>query len=154
MDFTSICRADSPRDKYFFTLYGEDDFLQQKYEEWKESFPFNDQLLYLSYQVEQGKENEINHLQGMLQLMLKKRMRALKKILKLCTIHLEGIRDVKAAVMYVNKKDTRVGEHVTLGDLKSTKDKASFGMRKTKNPNIEYSNLHYFNREKRHERNV
>ena len=55
MDFTTICRADSPRDKYFFTLYGGDDFLQQKYEEWKESFPFDDQLLYLSYQVEQGK---------------------------------------------------------------------------------------------------
>ena len=42
-------------------------------------------------------------------------MRVVKKILKSCTIHLEGIRDVKAAVMYVNKKDTRVGELVTLG---------------------------------------
>ena len=123
MDFTTICRADSPRDKYFFTLYGGDDFLQQKYEEWKESFPFHDQLLNLSYQVEQGKDNEMKHLQGMLQLMQKKRMRVVKKMLKSYTIHLEGICDVKAAVMYVNKKDTRVGEHVTLGDLKSTKDK-------------------------------
>ena len=147
MDFTTICRADSHRDKYFFKLYGEDDFLQKKYEEWKESFPFDDQLLYLSYQVEQGKDNEMKHLQGMLQLMQKKRMHAVKKILKSCTIHLEGIRDVKAAVMYVNKKDTRVGEHVTLGDLKSTKDKTSFGMRKAKNSNIEYSDLHNFNRE-------
>ena len=148
MDFTAICRADSPRDKYVFMLYGGDDFLQQKYEEWKESFPFDDQLLYLSYQVEQGKDNEMKHLQGMLQLMQKKRVRAVKKILKSCTIHLEGIRDAKAAVVYVNKKDTRVGEHVTLGDLKSTKDKTSFGMRKAKNPNIEYSDLHNFNREK------
>ena len=56
----------------------------------------------------------------------------MKNILKSCTIHLEGIRDVKAAVMYVNKKDTRVREHVTLGDLKSTKDKTSFGMHKGK----------------------
>ena len=66
----------SPRDKYFFTLYGGNDFLQQKYEEWKESFPFDDQLLYISYQVEQGKDNEMKHLQGMLQLMQKKRMHA------------------------------------------------------------------------------
>ena len=80
MAFTTIFRADSPRDKNFFTLYGGDDFLQQKYEEWKESFPFDIQLLDLSYQVEQGKENEIKHLQGMLQLMQKKRMRAVKKI--------------------------------------------------------------------------
>ena len=54
---------------------------------------------------------------------------------------MEGIHDVKAAVMYVNKNDTRVGEHVTLGDLKSTKDKASFGMRKAKNPNMTYTTL-------------
>ena len=67
---------------------------------------------------------------------------------------MEGIRDVKAAVMYVNKKDTRVGEHVTLGDFKSTKDKTSFGMRKAKNPNIAHSDLHSFNPEKKHERNV
>ena len=147
MDFTTICRADSPRDKYFFTLYGGDDFLQQKYEEWKESFPFDDQLLYLSYQVEQGKDNEMKHLQGMLQLMQKKRMHAVKKILKSYTIHLEGIRDAKAAVVYVNKMDTRVGEHVTLGDLKSTKDKTSFRMRKAKNLNNEHSDLHNFNRE-------
>ena len=98
--------------------------------------------------MEQGKENKIKHLQGMLQLMQKKRMRAVKKMLKSCTIHLEGILDVKSAVMYLNKKDTRVGEHVTLGDMKSTKDKTSFGMRKAKNPNIEYSDLHNFNREK------
>ena len=47
MDFTTICLADSPRDKYFFTLYGGDDFLQQKDEEWKELFPFDDQLYIL-----------------------------------------------------------------------------------------------------------
>ena len=75
----------------------------------------------LVYQVEQGKDNEMKHLQGMLQLMQKKRVRAVKNILKSCTIHLEGIRDVKAAVVYVNKKDTRVGEHVTLGDFKIDK---------------------------------
>ena len=55
--------------------------------------------------MEQGKDYEMKHLQGMLQLMQKKRMRAVKKILKSCAIHLEGIRDVKAAVMYVNEKD-------------------------------------------------
>ena len=60
---------------------------------------------------------------------------------------MEGIRDVKAAVIYVNKMDTRVGEHVTLRDLKSTKDKTSFVMRKAKIPNIEHGDLHNFNRE-------
>ena len=84
--------------------------------------------------MEQGKDNEMKHLQGMLQLMQKKRMHAVKKILKSYTIHLEGIRDAKAAVVYVNKKDTRVGEHVTLGDLKSKKIKQAFVCAKQRIP--------------------
>lgn len=67
------------------------------------------------YQMERGKETNKVHYQGVVQFKTSRRLTGMKKISE--AIHWERVKDLKSAIDYCSKEDTRIGETKKYGEF-------------------------------------